>query len=83
MGHPSSTSSGHWRVFAAFIVLGSFILGATLAAAVLYARHVVETTVFKVARVADVRLRVGEESVGDSGSLKSSTHTRSSYPCLA
>jgi hypothetical protein len=60
LGQPSSTSSGHWRVFAAFLVLGCFILGATLAAAVLYARHVVETTVFKVARVADVRLRVGE-----------------------
>jgi hypothetical protein len=60
LGHPSSTTSRHWRVFAAFIVLGSFILGATLAAAVLYARHVVETTVFKVARAADVRLQVRE-----------------------
>jgi hypothetical protein len=64
LGNPRSSSSSSLRVLAALLIVGCFALGGTVAGALLYVRHVFQTTVTKAAQVAGIKLNLGQVSYG-------------------
>lgn len=59
VGLPQNSRSSSFPVLALVLVLSAFALGATVTGAVLYVRHVFQTTVVNVAKASGIRLALG------------------------
>jgi hypothetical protein len=64
VGNPRNKNASALRVLAALLIVGCFALGGTLAGAVLYVRHVFQTTLTKTAQAAGLKLTLGDVNYG-------------------